>query len=388
MNGQAMSTTMPLAAERPRAFIAGMVALVCVATTFLMATPGFAILIASQWGYGAAQIGLFVTAESIGNALGPLVLSGLLSRRPVRRTLLLSALAFALANLGTALRPDDTAVLMLRGLSGFSSGILAGLGVRYLALSAKAERNLTALVISQTLYSTLLLALLLPMVGERWQATGAFGLLALQALLSVPMVLLFVRGERLTPEAVAGSTVDKPRALAGLLALVGLNTAVGVVWTFIGHQGQDAGLGMEAVDRILAACNVASIFTCAAVPAAIRGGGLFRWAVITLGACAAAALLLGVGQGVPAFVGGSLLFVAAWSAAATLLMAAVPLYDQTGRFVMLIPSALCIGNALGAAVGGVLMEHAGPVPAFGFAALCCLAAAALFALLRFKKTLP
>ncbi|WP_077036890.1 MFS transporter [Pelomonas sp. KK5] len=367
---------------RPTGFIVLMVALVCVATSFLIATPGFVFLAGSQWQYGETQIGMFVTADSIGNALGPLVLSGLLSRVPVRRTLFTAALAFGVSNLCTALHPAFGATLALRAVSGFSSGVLAGLAMRYLGIHEKAERNLTWLVISQTLYSTLLLAVLLPEIGAAWQATGAFTLLGLLALACAPMARRFMAGEPLTVEHAEGGQANVAGALLGLFALLALNTGVGVVWTFVELQGQAAGLGAETVQRVLGGCNVVSIVGCAAVPGAIRRGGIFRWTIATLLACAAAALVLARPGSAGAFIGGSLLFVVAWATAATLMMTAVPMYDRSGRYVTLIPSALCIGNGVGAAIGGALMEHWSPAHAFAFAAGCCALAAAVFAVLR------
>lgn len=378
-----MQTQAPALPSRSTGFIVLMVVLACVSTTFLLATPGFVVLIASQWFYSASQIGLFVTAESVGNALGPLVLAGLLSRAPVRLTVIVSALAFALANLGTALHPSVEATLALRAVSGFSSGILAGVAVRYLALSANSERNLTWLVISQTIYSSLLLAALLPAIGDAWQATGAFGFLAIQALLSVFMFRLFRGREPLAVDAAQGGFTDATGSLISLAALLTLNTAVGVTWTFIEQRGQGAGIGPEWVGRTLGGGNLLSIVACAAVPAAVRRGDLFRWAVRALLGCAAAALVLALASGAMSFIGASLLFVVAWAAAATLLMAAVPRFDGAGRFVTLIPSALCIGNAVGAALGGALMDGLGAVAAFGFAAVCCALSAGLaFALGR------
>src|SRR5882724_2067712 len=247
-----------------------MVIVVCFATAFILATPGFVLLMSSHWGYGGRQLGMFVTADSIGSAAGPLLLSGVLSRMPVRRIIVTSALGFAAGNLMTAMHPEFGWMLVSRALAGTSSGLLAGLGVRYLALAASSERNLAWMTIGQTLYSTLVLTVVLPVVGANWHAAGAFVVLAVQGLLCLPLFKLFKPGEIPTGGPQGGGVVHRAGSLLCLMAILSLNTAVGVVWTFIGYQGQAAGLSDVFVDRVLGASNVLSIAGCACVPFAVR----------------------------------------------------------------------------------------------------------------------
>lgn len=363
---------------RSRGFILAMVLAVCFATAFVLSTPGFVLLMAGQWGYPSSRLGLFVTVDSIGSALGPLLLSGLLSRMPVRRIFVASALGFAAGNALTAAHPAFDAILAARALSGTSGGVLAALGVRYLALSAGAERNLAWMTIGQTLYSSLMLIEVLPAVGAATQSTGAFALLAIQALLCAPMAWLFRRGEPLTAERPGEGVTQRAGSLACLLAILSLNTAVGVVWTFLGPRGVAAGLDEAMVDRVLGAANLLSIAGCACVPFVVRRGRLFPGCIAALAVCAAAALALALPAQAWLFVGASVVYVLAWAAAITLMMVAMPGYDPVGRYVMLIPAALCVGNGAGALVGGALLETLGAGWAFGFAAGCCALSAGVF----------
>ena len=373
---------------RTRAFIVSMVVTVCFATAFILATPGFVLLMAAHWGYGSRQLGLFVTADSIGNALGPLLLSGLLSRRPVRAIVAVAALCFAAGNALTAAHPAFAWMLAARALSGTSSGVLAALGVRYLALSADPERNLAWMTIGQTLYSSLVLTLVLPVVGEAAQAPGAFGLLALQALLCLPLVALFRRGEPLTADVHGSGTARRGASLLCLLATLSLNTAVGIVWTFVGRQGSMAGLSDAVVDRVLGGANLLSILGCACVPFVVRRGRLFTGCMAALAMCAAAALALALPPQAGLFVAASIVYTVAWAAAVTLLMSAMPGFDPVGRYVMLIPTALCVGNGFGAAIGGSLMEGLGAGHAFAFAAVCCAVSAAIVGMLGRQSSSP
>ena len=368
--------------DRPPRFVLSMVIAVCFATAFILATPGFVLLMAAHWGYGGGQLGLFVTADSIGSAAGPLLLSGLMSRLPVRRIVVGGALGFAAGNALTALHPDFGVMLASRVLSGTSSGVIAALGVRYLALSAQSERNLAWMTIGQTLYSALLLTLVLPTVGDAAKAPGAFGLLALQALLCLPLVTLFRRDDPLTADHRGAGLVQHGSSAMCLLATLSLNTAVGIVWTFVGHQGIAAGLSDAATDRVLGLANLLSIAGCAMVPWAVRSGRLYSSAIAALSLCAVAALALALAPQPGLFVAASIVYVVAWAAAITLMMTAMPGHDPVGRYVMLIPTALCIGNGVGAAIGGALVESHGTSPAFGVAAGCCALSAGLFAVLR------
>ena len=367
---------------RARGFILAMVLVVCFATAFVLATPGFVLLMAAQWGYGSSRLGLFVTVDSIGSALGPLLLSGLLSRMPVRRVFIASALGFAAGNVLTATHPVFGAILASRALSGTSGGVLAALGVRYLALSAGSERNLALMTIGQTLYSSLVLTVALPAVGATAQATGAFALLAIQALLCAPMAWLFRRGEPLTADRPGDGPTQRAGSLGCLLAILSLNTAVGVVWTFLGPRGLAAGLDEALVDRVLGAANLLSIAGCACVPFVVRRGRLYAGCIAALALCAAAALALALPPQAWLFVAASVVYVVAWAAAITLMMAAMPGFDPVGRYVMLIPAALCVGNGAGALVGGALLETLGAGGAFGFAAACCALSAGVFRVLQ------
>jgi len=378
----AVADTSDLAPRRSTGFVLAMVAVVCFATAFVLATPGFVLLMAAQWRYDSTQLGLFVTLDSIGSALGPLLLAGVLNRLPVRRVFIVSALCFALGNALTAGHPAFAATLAARALSGVSGGVLAALGVRYLALSARSERNLAWMTIGQTVYSSLVLTLVLPAIGRGGQATGAFTLLAVQALACVAFVALFRSGEPLTADRRGSGEVRHSSALLCLLAILSLNTAVGVVWTFLGPRGLAAGLDDAMVDRVLGGANLLSIAGCAGVPFAVRRGRLFGGCTGALAICAGAALALALPPQPALFVLASLVYVLAWAAAVTLMMVAMPGYDPVGRYVMLIPTALCVGNGLGALIGGALTGGFGAGQAFGFAAACCAVSAAIFRSLR------
>jgi predicted MFS family arabinose efflux permease len=373
---------------RTRGFLLAMVVAVCFATAFLLATPGFVLLMAAQWNYGIRQLGLFVTADSIGSAMGPLLLSGWLSRLPVRRIVVSSALCFAIGNALTALHPAFDWILASRVMSGTSGGVLTALGVRYLALSTGSGRNLAWMTIGQTLYATLMLMWVLPTLGQAARADAAFGLLALQGLLCLPLFVLFRSGEPLTADRPGVGALDRAGALLCLLAILSLNTAAGVVWTFIGHQGLAAGLVAAHVDRVLGGANLLSIAGCAWAPFAVRRGQLFTGCIVAVALCAASALALAWPPQAWLFVLGGLVYVVAWAAAITLMMTAVPDFDPVGRYVMLIPTAICVGNGAGAAIGATLTEVLTASHAFAFAAGCCTLSAAVFLVLRRRASAP
>jgi predicted MFS family arabinose efflux permease len=224
--------------------------------------------------------------------------------------------------------------------------------------------------------------LVLPTLGQAARADAAFALLALQGLLCLPLVVLFRSGEPLTADRQGIGTVHRTGALLCLFAILSLNTAAGVVWTFIGHQGLTAGLSVAHVDRVLGGANLLSIAGCAWAPFAVRRGRLFTGCVGSLALCTAAALALALPPLAWLFVGASLVYVVAWAAAITLMMIAVPAFDQVGRYVMLIPTAICVGNGVGAAIGAALTEVLTASHAFAFAAGCCTLSAAICLLLR------
>jgi len=367
-----MTVIAPSSDELPKHHTFSLIALVCVASIFFLGTPGFVVLMATQWSLTESQLGLIAAADSVGNAVGSLLMTFVLFRYNPRALVLIALLGFIAANALSAFRLDDTTMLLVRLASGVFSGVIAGLAIRRLSEGKDADRNLTWMVISQTLAIAVLLTFLLPWVGELGQATAAFIMVAMQGVICLLVRTLFP-AVHLQAETELTST-GAPRTASAYLALLSiflLYVTVGVVWTFVGFMGHEAGFKDAFVETLLGGANLLSIAAISIVPWMIQRDRLFSTGIVALTLCTLAALGLSLPPQASTYAVSTVVFICAWGTSITLLLALLPSYDKSGRMIMLAPGVLCMGSALGSFLGGQLMEMQSPAWAFRIAAICC-----------------
>nr|WP_315465178.1 MFS transporter [uncultured Rhodoferax sp.] len=369
-----MSTSTLLPDELRKHHVLSLIGLVCVASIFFLGTPGFVVLMATQWGLSESQLGMIATADSVGNAIGSLLMTFVLYRYNPRSLVFIALLGFIAANALSAFRLDDSAMLATRLASGVFSGVMAGLAIRRLSEGSNAERNLTWMVISQTLAIAVLLTFVLPWVAELGQATAAFTMVAIFGVIGLLVRKLFPE-VHLQPEAEPGiAAAGETRAIPAYISLLSiflLYVSVGVVWTFIGYLGHAAGFEPTFVETLLGGANLLSIAAISIVPLMIKRDRLFSTGIVALILCTAAAIGLSLPPQASIYAVSTVVFICAWGTSITLLLALLPTYDKAGRLIMLAPGVLCMGSALGSFLGGQLMEVQNTAMAFQIAAACC-----------------
>ncbi len=370
------------APQRGRHFIAAMALLGALAPTAFFGLPLLVALSARQWGFGDSQLGIAVFMEIGGNAIGALAVAFILFRWPVRRLLTLGILLAAASNAATAQVHGIEMYCGIRLLAGIAAGMLSGIAMRYLSFSANPDRDFGYLVIAQTLWSMLLLGWLLPAVGGRWQAAGAYVFVALVVLPFFTRLTDFAPAEPLTPPASAGGSVCRLGAYTALFALFAMYVGVGVMWTFVDQIGQRAGYSADFTSNVLAGANLAAAVPCLLLPRLTAVGGPYRWCLAMLAGCAVAAGLMALPTTPVLFVGSAVLFVAAWAGAAMLIFATVPQYDSAGRHTALSPGFLGLGYGVGSVVAGELLEQGQLQGAIALASSSCIAAMLIYSSLR------
>ncbi len=370
------------APHRGRHFIAAMALLGALAPTAFFGLPLLVALSARQWGFGDSQLGIAVFMEIGGNAIGALAVAFILFRWPVRRLLTLGILLAAASNAATSQVHGIEMYCGIRLLAGIAAGMLSGIAMRYLSFSANPDRDFGYLVIAQTLWSMVLLGWLLPAVGGRWQAAGAYVFVALVVLPFFTRLTDFAPAEPLTPPAAAGGGVSLLGAYTALFALFAMYVGVGVMWTFVDQIGQRAGYSADFTSNVLAGANLAAAVPCLLLPRLTARGGPYRWCLAMLAGCAVAAGLMALPTTPVLFVGSTVLFVAAWAGAAMLIFATVPQYDSAGRHTALSPGFLGLGYGVGSVVAGELLEQGQLQGAIALASSSCIAAMLIYSSLR------
>jgi predicted MFS family arabinose efflux permease len=376
----------PLGRPQPPLFIATMVVLGCVAFTFFTATPLLVAFMAQQWGFGPAQIGFIVTADTAGNTLGALAVAKLIRGWPVRRIMALGMLAMMGGN-GVIALGWGLNVSMAGGfLAGLGNGVVSASAIGFLAYSKDPQRNISFLVVAQNFYAMALMGAILPVIGGQWQASGAFLFIAAVGIVCLPAMFLFARRETI-PAAFRQGEVNKVGVYLTLLTLYTCYTGVGVIWTFLSTLGASYGLEKEYMARVLTIANFASLTSCFVVGAMARHS-LFGWSrfVVMMTAVGAAGLAMPLTP--TTFAVATMIFVACWTLFGILVPTLLPVFDPVGRHAALTPAILGLGYSTGSFMGGLVAEAASPRTAFVVAACCIGLSAVLLFVQRFFVSAP
>ncbi|MFE3192896.1 MFS transporter [Nocardia sp. NPDC059240] len=355
------------------------------AGTFAVGTDAFILAgflpeLAGALRVSTATAGLAVTVFAATYALGSPVLATLTARLP-RRALLVSALlVLGLANLGSALAPTFSILLITRILAAIGASAFTPNAGAVAAAMVRPEMRARALavVIAGLTVAT---ALGVPMgdaigqwLGWRSALAGVAGLCLLAAI-GVAVRVPALPGSPYVPLHTRLSVLRNP-SVATVLPL----TVLGMTAAYVVYAYAVPAFGALGISASSTAWMLASYGTGAIVGSLYSGYATDRWGttrVLTVGCLTLAAALgvLGVLAAahwtVPALVA---LLAAAWGASSFgqspaqqhRLIAAAP--QESGLVVALNASCIYLGIGAGSLLGGVMIGH-------GVAAMFALAAA-------------
>jgi DHA1 family inner membrane transport protein len=332
--------------------------------------------------------GLLISGYALGVAVGAPLLT-IATRRLPRKTVLLALMAiFTLGNLACALAPNYEMLMAARVVTSLAHGTFFGVGAVVATGLVAPERRASAIAI---MFTGLTAATLLGVPAGAWLGLhygwrATFWAVTLIGVLAFAVLALFV--PRVKAEAAPASVRDELAVLARGQVLLGLAmTVLGyagvfVVFTYIQPLlTQVTGVAESAVSPILL------VFGAGLAAGNLLGGRLADRATMpaVLGTLVALAAVLGAMQfviGTPfaavAFVG--LLGVAAFATVAPMQLRVLEKATGAGQNLAssLNIAAFNLGNALGAWIGGVVIDHGPGLRALGWvAALLTLAGLAI-----------
>jgi len=332
--------------------------------------------------------GLLISGYALGVAVGAPVLT-IATRKLPRKTVLLALMAiFTLGNLACALAPNYELLMAARVITSLAHGTFFGVGSVVATGLVAPERRASAIAI---MFTGLTAATLLGVPAGAWLGLqygwrATFWAVTLIGVLAFAVLALFV--PRVRAEAKAAPLRDelavlaRPQVLLGLAMTVLGFAGVFVVFTYIQPLlTQVTGLPESAVSPILL------VFGGGLAVGNILGGRLADKSTMpaVLGTLAALAAVLGAMQftiGTPftavVFVG--LLGIASFATVAPMQLRVLEKASGAGQNLAssLNIAAFNLGNALGAWVGGVVIDHGPGLRALGWvAALLTLAGLAI-----------
>jgi DHA1 family inner membrane transport protein len=329
---------------------------------------GLLLQLAADLQVSVPTAGLLISGYALGVFVGAPVLTAALSRVP-RKTALLALMGlFTLGNLACALAPNYTVLMIARVITSLAHGTFFGVGTVVATSVVPADRKAAAL---STMFTGLTVATLLGVPAGSWLGLhfgwrSTFWAVCIVGLIAMVVIALFISAH----EAGCGSNVSLREELS---VLGRLHVALGLTATVFGFAGVFAvftfvqpmltkvtGFDEASVSAILLMFGVGMIL------GNIVGGRLTDRAPVRmlLGSLAALALvlmLMGFAMGhrssAVLFVG--LLGAGAFSTVAPLQLRVLSRAEGAGQNMAssLNIAAFNLGNALGAWLGGVVIDH-------------------------------
>ena len=351
---------------------------------------GLLLQVSADLHVSIAAAGLLISGYALGVAVGAPLLT-IATRRASRKTVLLALMAiFTLGNIACALAPSYETLMAARVITSLAHGTFFGVGSVVATGLVAPEKRASAIAI---MFTGLTAATMLGVPAGAWLGLhfgwrSTFWAVALIGVLALSVLALFVPRDRSTdlqapaPLRDELAVLGRPQVLLGLAMTVLGYAGVFVVFTYIQPLlTRITGLPESAVSPLLL------LFGGGLAVGNILGGKLADRALMpavlgTLAVLAAVMALmqpaLQTGATAALFVG--LLGVAAFATVAPLQLRVLEKAAGAGQNLAssLNIAAFNLGNALGAWVGGAVIERGPGLGALGWvAALLTLAGLAI-----------
>lgn len=357
---------------------------------------GLLIEVGGDLGVSISAAGLLISGYALGVVVGAPIMTIATSRWPRKTVLLVLMGIFTIGNLACAVAPDYWSLMAARVLTAFAHGTFFGVGSVVATTLVPANKKASAIAV---MFTGLTVANILGVpfgtwLGQHlgWRAT--FYAVTLVGVLALAIIAVFVPKDRDAPESSNLkqdlAVLARPQVLMGLLTTVLSWVGVFAVFTYIAPiLTRLAGFSDAAVSPILL------VFGGGLVVGNLVGGRLAdRWLIPTvLGSLFALTAVLGLMSFATHNQIAIVVFVALLGAVG---FATVPplqmwvLEKAHGAGQSLASSfniaAFNLGNAIGAWLGGAVIDHGGLASVPWVAALVPLAALGVaVAAMRFER---
>ncbi|MFC3552140.1 MFS transporter [Lysobacter cavernae] len=339
---------------------------------------GLLLQVAADLQVSIAAAGMLVSGYALGVFAGAPVLT-LLTRHMPRKAVLLALMAiYTVGNAACALAPDYTTLMIARVLTSLTHGTFFGVGAVVATGLVAEDRKASAISI---MFAGLTLATLLGMPAGAWLGLhlgwrSTFWAMSVVGVVALAIIAALVPSSRddsaPVPLRAELATIARPQVLLGLLMTMLGFAGVFVVITFIQPLlTQVAGFADSAVSPILL------VFGGGMVVGNLLGGRLAdsRATPALLATLAALALVLGVMTfvlrhpvAIVAFLG--VLGVAAFATVSPLQLRVLRFAQGPGENLAssFNIAAFNLGNAIGAWLGGVVIDRGPGLPALTWVA--------------------
>jgi len=358
---------------------------------------GLLLQVAGDFGVTVSAAGLLISGYALGVFVGAPVLT-LATRRLPRKTLLVALMViFTIGNVACALAPSYGALMAARVVTSLAHGTFFGVGAVVATGLVGPDRKASAIAV---MFTGLTIATLLGVpfgawlgLHFGWRATF-WAVAAIGVLASLVLARLVPRVAEAEPVPLARelAVLGRPQVLLGLLMTVLGYAGVFVVFTYIQPMLTEiTGFPEAAVSPILlvfgvglAVGNLAGGRLADRRPAAALVGTLVALAVVL------AAMTVALDQPVAAVVAVGLFGAASFATVAPLQLRVLDKAAGAGESLAssLNIAAFNLGNALGAALGGLVIDIGGGLSALPWTAALVTIAGLAVALVGIRFDRP
>ncbi|GAA3411634.1 MFS transporter [Paenibacillus hodogayensis] len=327
---------------------------------------GILDMVATDINVSIGLAGQLVAMYSIAYAVGTPILIALTSKIDRKKLLFLALLIFLIGNVIAVLSPNFTILMISRAILGVSAGVFAVVALGIAAQIAPPEKRGSA--IGTILMGTsLALVVGLPvgtLIGEymgwRW-IFAILGMITFIPIIAIVKAIPEMSGQETIPLSKQLAVLKDFKVISGLLASLFFITGYSVVSTYIAPLlRENAGLNSNTISLVLLGMGLMAV-----AGARVGGYGADKWGIaptliVSLLIHGIALFFLPIAA--VTFVGAmfilALWMLGAWTTAPAQQFYLVTMAPQSTDIILsLNSSAFHLGVALGAALGGVVVER-------------------------------
>lgn len=339
-----------------RISLAGAIYLSIIGAAVFIVQPGFVQGLVEYKGFSEQQAGYVAAAEMWGIAAMTVLLTFMSHRVNWRKALAAAAMVAVAGNLLSMFVNDVWTFALLRGAIGLGSGVLISLTFTIIGLTSDPDRNFGFMIMWVLVYGAVGF-LLMPLA---YAAYGFSPVLLFFAVLNFS-ALPFIRHLPASGQEhlhVEEGARELPVAYKGLAiaTLFIYFMAQGVIWAYLFLIGTAAGVSESGVSAGLTLSQFLGI--AGAFTAAMFGNRFGRAKSITFGVCGSiVSLAILLGDISPLVYGIAVcIFNYAWNLTHPFLLAALAMFDRSGRIVVHGIAGQMLGLAVGPAVAASIVS--------------------------------
>ncbi|MFF2014694.1 MFS transporter [Paenibacillus sp. NPDC058177] len=327
---------------------------------------GILDMVAADINVSIGLAGQLVAMYSIAYAVGTPILIALTSKVDRKKLLFIALLIFIIGNVIAVLSPNFTILMISRAILGVSAGVFAVVALGIAAQIAPPEKRGSA--IGTILMGTsLALVVGLPLgtligeyMGWRW-IFAIIGMITIIPIIAIVKAIPKMSGQETIPLSKQLAVLKDFKVISGLLASLFFITGYSVVSTYIAPLlRENAGLNSNTISLVLLGMGLMAV-----LGARVGGYGADKWGIaptLIVSLLIHAIALFFLPFAAVTFIGAlfilALWMLGAWTTAPAQQFYLVTLTPKSTEIILsLNSSAFHLGVALGAALGGVVVER-------------------------------